>query len=123
MTTVQNAVSWFDIPVTDLDRATNFYERITDSKLVRYGTNEIEGAMFAVKGVSGTLIKGKSFVPSQEGSIIYLDGGADLSGVLGRVEEAGGKVLLPKTPIGEGRGFFAYFLDTEGNRVGLHSLG
>ncbi|MGV3623316.1 MAG: VOC family protein [Archangium sp.] len=121
--TTQNAVRWFDIPVADLDRATKFYERITESKLVRYGTDQITGAMFAVKGVSGTLIKGHSFVPSQEGSIVYLDGGDDLSVVLSRVPDAGGKVLLPKTPIGEGRGFFAYFLDTEGNRVGLHSLG
>lgn len=57
------------------------------------------------------------------GTTVYLDGGDDLSLHLGRIESAGGKVILPKTAIGENRGFIALFIDTEGNKVGFHSLG
>jgi predicted enzyme related to lactoylglutathione lyase len=52
---------------------------------------------------------------------IYLNGGDDLSVMLGRVEPAGGKVIFPKTLISEDNGFFAIFADTEGNAVGLWS--
>jgi hypothetical protein len=57
------------------------------------------------------------------GTTVYLDGGNDLSVPFSRVENAGGKVILPKTAIGENRGFIALFIDTEGNKVGLHSIG
>jgi predicted enzyme related to lactoylglutathione lyase len=70
----------------------------------------------------GCIIQGPDYKPSQTGSLIYLDGGADLSGALSKVEAAGGKILLEKTAIGE-NGFMAYFEDTEGNKVGFHSRG
>lgn len=80
-------------------------------------------AMFpAEDGVSGAVIKAEGYTPSAEGSIIYLNAGADLSDALGRVEAAGGLVVAPKTGIGE-NGYVAFFLDTEGNKVGLHSMG
>lgn len=120
---VQNAVSWFDIPVHDLDRATAFYNDILGTTLERYGGPGLQGALFPVPGVSGTLIQGEGFTPSHGGSVVYLNAGDDLNTVLNRVVGAGGKVLLDKTEIGGDRGFFAYFEDTEGNRVGLHSAG
>jgi len=57
------------------------------------------------------------------GTTVYLDGGNDLSIPLSRVESAGGTIILPKTNIGENRGFIALFIDTEGNKVGFHSIG
>lgn len=62
-------------------------------------------------------------MPSTKGSVVYLEGGDDLEPMLRRAEEAGGKILLPKTEIGNGLGFFAYFQDSEGNRIGLTSTG
>lgn len=116
-----NVVNWFDIPVRDLDRASKFYCEVIDGKLERYSAPGIVGAMFPPAGVTGTLLKGEGFVPSSEGSVVYLDGGDDLSPMLARAEAAGGSVLQPKTEIGGGRGYFAYFEDSEGNRIGLHS--
>jgi uncharacterized protein len=118
-----NIAIWFDIPVDDLDRAMRFYEQVIGSPLQRYSAPSIEGALFPERGVTGTLLKGEGFVPGTNGSVIYLDGGSDLSSMLERAGLAGGRVLLPKTEIEGDRGFFAYFLDSEGNRVGIHSTG
>ena len=71
----------------------------------------------------GAIASGENFVPTMTGTTVYLDGGNDLSVPLSKVENAGGKVILPKTAIGENRGFIALFIDTEGNKVGLHSIG
>jgi predicted enzyme related to lactoylglutathione lyase len=79
-------------------------------------------AMFPTEGgVGGAIIAGKGYVPSEHGSVLYLSGGEDLEEILGRVEEAGVKIQMPKTSIGE-HGFITFFIDTEGNKVGLHSL-
>lgn len=120
---VQNALSWFDIPVHNLDLATAFYNEILGATLERYGGPGLQGALFPALGVSGTLIQGEGFTPGHGGSVVYLNAGDDLNVVLNRVAGAGGKVLLEKTEIGGDRGFFAYLEDTEGNRVGLHSTG
>jgi len=117
----QNVLNWFDIPVTNLDRAMRFYGEILGVELQRYSTHTVEGALFPADGLSGTLLLGEGFIPSHQGSIVYLNGGADLNTVLERVADASGKVLLEKTMIPGNRGAFAYFEDTEGNRVGLHS--
>lgn len=116
-----NIVNWFDIPVIDLDRAIQFYSEVIGSKLERYSAPGIDGATFPMGGVTGTLLKSEGFVPSSEGSVVYLNGGDDLSQMLARAEVAGGKVLLPKTEIAGGRGYFAYVQDCEGNRIGLNS--
>lgn len=119
---MENLVVWFDIPVKNLDRAMKFYRRVLDVELQRM-EQPLPWAMFPfAPGVtSGGLIESKEISPSQQGTTVYLNGGKDLAGPLGRVEAAGGKVLQKKTPIGE-HGFIAYFEDTEGNRVGLHSM-
>ena len=118
-----NALNWFEIPASDYGRAEKFYNAIFATELVRMdGMEGYQMGMFpAEDGVSGGVIEGEGYVPSAEGSLVYLNAGDDLSDVLARVEAAGGQVILPKTSIGE-NGFMAYFLDTEGNKVGLHSM-
>jgi uncharacterized protein len=118
-----NAVNWFEIPVSDMHRAAMFYSAILGISLEAGPASE--GYMMATfpteGGVDGALVSGEGYVPSTNGTTVYLNGGTDLSQVLDRVEAAGGKVMVPKTAIGE-HGFFAFFLDTEGNKVGLHSM-
>ena len=121
-----SALNWFEIPVTDLDRAKAFYGEVLAGELTLQDMDG-EGTMAILPyedGVGGALVKSETwnYKPSQEGSIVYLNGGDDLSVPLGRVESAGGKVLVDKMGIGE-NGFIAFFQDTEGNKVGLHSAG
>jgi predicted enzyme related to lactoylglutathione lyase len=119
-----NAVNWFEIPVTDIERAKKFYNTIFEIELVPMEAGDgFPMGMFPVEdGVSGAIVQGEGYAPSTEGSVVYLYGGDDLQVVVDRIEAAGGKLLVPKTDIGE-NGFFAFFLDTEGNKVGLHSMG
>jgi predicted enzyme related to lactoylglutathione lyase len=77
--------------------------------------------MLVEDGVGGGFVQGEGYTPSTEGSVVYLNAGEDLAVALAKVEGAGGQVLVPKTGIGE-NGFMAFFLDTEGNKVGLHSM-
>jgi predicted enzyme related to lactoylglutathione lyase len=119
-----NAVNWFEIPVSDMNRALKFYSTIFGVELTTMeampGYNM---AMFpAEEGVGGALLHGEGYVPSQEGTVVYLNGGENLGTVLDKVEVAGGQVIMPKTDLGE-NGFMAHFADTEGNKVGLHSMG
>ena len=122
-----NALNWFEIPVTDMDRAKAFYGKVLDAELQTAPNPEDTKGMDmtflpAEGGVGGALVQSKEwgYVPSKTGSVVYLNGGKDLSTSLSRVESAGGKVLLEKMSIGE-NGFIAFFEDTEGNKVGLHS--
>jgi predicted enzyme related to lactoylglutathione lyase len=72
--------------------------------------------------VSGCVIAGQGYKAAKDGSVVYISAGRDLAEPLARVEGAGGKVLVPKTLINPEIGYFAHFLDSEGNRVGMHSL-
>ena len=119
-----DALNWFEIPVADMGRAVAFYSKLFGVTLE--AGEMLPGywmAMFPSEGgVGGALLYGEGYVPSMTGTVVYLNGGDDLSGPLSRVEAAGGQVIVPKTDIGE-NGFFAFFADTEGNKVGLHSMG
>jgi hypothetical protein len=120
-----SALNWFEIPAADIERAKKFYSEILGVELIAMEvTAGYPMAMFPAKegGIGGALISGEGYAPSQKGSLIYLNGGSDLDNVIGKVEAAGGKVEMPKKPIGE-HGFVGIFHDTEGNRVGLHSPG
>jgi predicted enzyme related to lactoylglutathione lyase len=119
---MQNFGVWFDIPVKNLDRAMKFYSKVFGIEMQPIAMGPNKGAFFPMEpGVtSGDLVESKENAPSDKGTVIYLNGGSDLSAPLNRIEAAGGKVLQGKTSIGE-HGFIAYFKDTEGNRVGLHS--
>lgn len=119
-----NVINWFEIAVNDLDRAALFYETILASPpLYRM---QMEDALMAFlpmegDGVGGALCKQKMMKPSANGTLIYLNGGHDLSPILARVEKAGGTIVRPKTQVTEEIGFIALFKDTEGNTIGLHS--
>lgn len=121
---MKNAISWFEIPVRDFDKARSFYENVFEAEMHPMEAMGMKSAFFPADlengGIGGCIMQGDGYEPSTSGSVVYLNGGDDLSAPLARVEDAGGKVLLPKTPIGE-NGFMAYFADTEGNKIGLHS--
>lgn len=111
--------AWFDIPVVDMERAIRFYEAVTEMKLKRMDVPG--GKETANFGKDGCLFKAPEDKPSHFGSRIYFSANPSIEECIKRIESAGGKILVPKTPIGEGMGHFAYFEDSEGNRVGLHS--
>jgi len=118
-----NPVHWFEISVNDMDRARKFYERVLGLEL---GLNQVESTLMAWfptteggAGSSGALLQSEGRAPSHDGTMIYFSV-PDIEAVLARVEAAGGRTLTPKTDIGE-YGFYAYFEDSEGNRVGVHS--
>ncbi|QGY46647.1 VOC family protein [Maribellus comscasis] len=122
-----NAVGWFEIPVNNMERAMSFYERILDLKLQRNMMGPLDMAWFPWTeegtGSPGSLVKHPEFyVPSADGVLIYLTAhSGDLKNELAKVEPAGGKVIQKKTKISDEYGFMALILDSEGNRVALHS--
>ena len=120
-----NPVNWFEIPATDLERATKFYEGVFGLKLSFQDMGVIKMAWFPemimdAYGATGSLVLGECYVPSHDGTIIYFSV-PDIEAILAKVEAGGGKTLMPKTDIGQ-YGFIAHFEDTEGNRVALHSM-
>ena len=119
-----NAINWFEIPVSNLERATKFYTTILGAKFEPIEAMGLRMAFFPMErgGVGGSLVQGDGYAPTTQGTRVYLNGGDDLNTVLHKVEAAGGKVVQPKTNIGDENGFMAFFLDTEGNKVGLHSM-
>ncbi|MEI6489873.1 MAG: VOC family protein [Bacteroidota bacterium] len=120
-----NILNWFEISVTDTARAKKFYETIFSIKMETQEMMGMKMTMFPsadMNGkVSGALVEGSMHKPSMEGAVIYLNGNPDLAVVLGKVEAAGGKIVMPKTHISPEVGHMAFFIDTEGNRVALHS--
>ena len=120
-----NAISWFEIPAANFERAKKFYETILNIKITempfphgKYGMLPFD---MQKGGVGGGIMQSEGFNPSPEGALVYLNGGEDLSLPLSKVEGAGGKIIVPKTSIGQ-NGFMAHILDTEGNKVALHSM-
>jgi predicted enzyme related to lactoylglutathione lyase len=122
---MKNAINWFEIPVKNFNRAQTFYETVLDAKTQVMEAMGMKMAFFPADlqggGIGGGIIEGKGYEPSQSGTLVYLNGGDDLSVPLSRVEKAGGKIVLPKTAIGQ-NGFMAHFTDTEGNKVAFHSM-
>lgn len=119
-----NAVVWFEIPVVDMTRAMAFYSAVTGSNLELSKQSPIPMAMFPSTknyGSAGALVQMPQMLPGANGPVIYLNGGDDLQVMLDRVVPAGGTILVPKTLISEEVGYYALFLDTEGNRLGLFS--
>ncbi len=123
------AARWFEIPAADFERAKTFYETVLDTQLFINDQRETMGSMLGVfphgDGIGGCLVHNPQYgySPSGEGTLVYLSAKGDLDAVLARVPAAGGKVLLPKTALGEGAGggFVGWVLDSEGNKVGLYS--
>ncbi|MCB0063409.1 MAG: VOC family protein [Caldilineaceae bacterium] len=122
-----SALHWFEIPVTDIERATKFYGTILDTEIPIVDMTEQMGSMLGMLpdrgGVGGALVQNTQYgyVPSQAGTLVYLQlGDTDLNLAVEKVAATGGQVLLPKTALGE-NGYCAWILDPEGNRVGLYA--
>ncbi len=123
----KNAISWFEIPVKDLDRAQKFYETILDITMIKMDLPRIKMRLFPIEdpmGVGGALVDSGGFHKSSatDGPLLYLNGNPDVQQVLDRVELAGGKILIPKTNISPEFGHMCVIQDTEGNRVAFNSL-
>lgn len=131
----KHVINWFEIPAVDFERAKTFYETIMDIKMetmVDTSNKEMGSyymAFFADMTdstiVNGAITKSEDFLPCEKGGVVvYLNANPDLSVALGKVEAAGGKIIYPKTAIGENNehGFMAMFIDTEGNTMALHSI-
>ncbi|AXR00121.1 VOC family protein [Pseudoalteromonas piscicida] len=120
---MHNLASIFEIPATDLTRAVKFYSSIFTITIETMDMPEIRMGILPYERQStvGVIVQGAGYTPSSTGVTLYLNAGENLQLVLSKVEENGGKILAPKTPHADESGFFALFLDTEGNRLGLHS--
>ena len=122
-----NVVSWFEIPVIDMPRAINFYNAVFGFELQSQKFGEEEMAWFPWSdtgmGASGSLVKHEQhYKPSADGTIVYFSSPSeDLNNELAKVEEAGGKVIREKTLITEEIGYMCLLLDSEGNRIAIHS--
>ncbi len=124
---MKNAISWFEIPATQLDRAQAFYETILNCQMRREPMGPSEGAVFPYDaegdGTGGALMAGPTApAPASGGTLIYLDASPSLDAALARAEKAGGRIALPRQALPPGMGFFAHITDLDGNRVGLHAL-
>ncbi|MCC9063316.1 VOC family protein [Flavobacterium piscisymbiosum] len=116
-------ISIFEIPATDISRAINFYKEILGVEIEKLDFPGIEMGLFPYQDqmVTGVIMKGEGYEPSASGVTIYLNGGDNLQTILDKIERNGGKIIIPKTPHADERGFFAIFHDSEGNKIGLHS--
>lgn len=125
---MNNAISWFEIPADDLDRAQKFYEAIFGIQMIPMDMENMKMRMFPIDdpmtGIGGALVDSGGFhkASSTDGPLVYLNGNPDVQLVLDKVADAGGSVIMPKTEISPEYGFMAVILDTEGNRISLHSM-
>lgn len=118
---LKDYVSWFEIPAYDITRATAFYNAIYNMEMEYQQNGDFHMAYFpAEKGIGGALIQGPGCYPNDTGVLIYLNAGNDIDSILGRIDLAGGRVIMPKTLISDASGYFALFIDSEGNRLALH---
>ena len=122
-----NVVGWFEVPVENMDRAIRFYETVFEFKMSRNQMGPLDMGWFPwienSIGSGGSLVYHPEYYkPSTDGTLIYFTANSgDLSNELSRVENAGGKIIQGKTLIAEDYGYMAIIIDTEGNRVALHS--
>jgi predicted enzyme related to lactoylglutathione lyase len=120
-----NILNWFEISVSDIARAKKFYETIFSiqmeemdmmgMKMVSFPYDYMNGKL------SGALVQSDMHKPSVDGVKVYFNGNPDLDVALSKVEAAGGKIIMPKSKISDDIGHMAFFIDTEGNAVALHS--
>lgn len=122
-TSMNNLISIVEIPTADFARAVKFYQAVLGLPIEEM---EMDGnTMGVIPNEEGTvnvvLVKGKDYKPTTDGATLYLNAGNDLQPMLDKVAKNGGQVILPKTQISPEMGYFALFIDTEGNKLGLHS--
>lgn len=121
---MKNAICWFEIPSTQLDKAQAFYEAVLNCAMHRKAMGPSEGALFPYEGdgIGGALMMGPTApAGAAGGTLVYLDVSPSLDDALARVIGAGGTIALPRQALPPGLGFFAHITDVDGNRVGLHA--
>jgi uncharacterized protein len=121
---MENLINWFEIPATDFSRAVSFYEAILGLEIKEAEMFGSKMGFFPTDGtnVSGAIVQGEDYQPSTDGVVAYLNGGNDLQTVLDKVESNNGKVIVPKTQISPEMGYFGMFIDSEGNKMAVHSI-
>ncbi|MCK6264509.1 VOC family protein [Vibrio sp. ZSDE26] len=120
---MNNYISIFEIPATDISRAIEFYQAILEINIEKMEFPDMEMGLlpYEEQAVTGVIVKRAGFRPSENGVTIYLNGGDNLQIILDRVAKNSGKIIVPKTAHADEIGYFAIFLDSEGNKLGLHS--
>ena len=120
---MQNLISWFEIPASDFNRAVEFYKSILDVEIQETEMFGTKMGFFPSDGenVTGAIVQGNDYTPSVDGATLYLNGGENLQMILNKVEKNNGKIIVQKTQISPEAGYFAMFIDTEGNKLALHS--
>ncbi len=120
---MKNFISIFEIPATEISRAVDFYQAILDINIEKMEFPEMQMGIFPYEGqmVTGVIMKAEGYKPSADGVTIYLNGGDNLQIILDKVEKNGGKIIVPKSLHADESGYYAIFLDSEGNKIGLHS--
>ena len=115
-------ITWFEIPALNFMPAVNFYNHIYDIEM-EIATTAVNSMAFfpANGGIGGAIVCSTSSIPSEKGPLLYLNGGDDLNVILNKVVPAGGRIIMPKKFISEESGYFAIFIDVEGNKLALHS--
>jgi predicted enzyme related to lactoylglutathione lyase len=118
-----HVVSWFEIPSTDFERAVRFYETALDTTLRRedFGGQPMGIFQYTEPATGGCIVHSSTIKPSTDGVVVYLNAQPSVDAVLARVEKAGGKVQGPVIELPQDIGHIGFFVDTEGNRIGLHA--
>lgn len=121
---MQNLINWFEIPAADFERAASFYKAILGVEIKETEMFGTKMGLFPADGnnVSGAIVQGEDYKPSTDGILAYLNGGSNLQTVLDKVETNNGKVIVTKTRISPEMGYFGIFIDTEGNKMAIHSM-
>ena len=116
---MEKFIAWVEIPASDFDRATTFYSRVFDLDLQIVAGGQEKMACFP--SGEGAISYAPGFKPSKDGVLVSLNTGDKLNETIERIKDQNGSIVIPKTKIqAEGRGYFAVFIDCEGNKVGLY---
>ena len=125
METTANSLNWFEIPVVDMQRAKHFYQVVFSMHMSETEMMGMQMAFFPYENgsgkASGALVKSEQHKPSKEGVLVYLNANPSMDAILEKIESMGGSIQMTKTQIAPEIGYMAFFTDTEGNRVALHS--
>ena len=121
---MENLINWFEIPATDFNRAVSFYKAILGVEIQETEMFGTKMGFFPTDGknVSGAIVQGADYKPSTDGVLGYLNGGKELQTVLDKIENNNGKIIVPKTQLSPEMGYFGMFIDTEGNKIAVHSI-
>ena len=120
---MKSYISMFEIPATDISRAISFYQTLLDIKIEKMDVEGMQMGILPYEGqmITGVIIQADGYKPSADGVTMYLNAGENLQVVLDRVERNGGQIIVPKTAHADESGYFALFLDSEGNKMALNS--